>query len=77
MFLSQQCICYSNKNSFDYIFILRIAGAIIAAGTKAHETAKEDQREMMRGWDSRKMALLIEFYYGLREREKIKRRDGL
>lgn len=30
----------------------------------------------MRGWDSRKMALLIEFYYGVRE-GKIKRRDGL
>lgn len=24
----------------------------------------------MRGWDSRKMALLIEFYYGVRERER-------
>lgn len=31
----------------------------------------------MRGWDSRKMALLIEFYYGVRDREKIKRRDAL
>lgn len=25
----------------------------------------------MRGWDSKKMALLIEFYYGVRERERL------
>lgn len=75
MFLVNECICYSHKNCFDYIFILRKAGSIIATGTKAHEKAGEDQREMMSRWDSWKMALLIEFYYD--KREKIKRGDGL
>lgn len=64
MSFTHKCICYSNKNTFDYIFILRIAGAIIATGTKEHEKPEEDQRDTIRGRDSRKMALLIEFYYG-------------
>lgn len=46
-----------------FFFSLRKAGAIIASGTKADEKAKEDQKDMKRGWGSRKRCL-IEFYNG-------------
>lgn len=44
-------------------FSSRKAEAIIASGTKVDEKAKEDQRDTMRGWGSRKWHLM-EFYNG-------------